>query len=388
MENSDASDGVKVILPPEPINPAFPRNNVAVFLGCDARFFPHAMTTVASLLEHAGPDNNYDLFVVQDGIAPERLAQAQSWVKRFPNASLRFVDIRPLVEKEGKNAFRTPRKMSYATFFRIFASELFSGIDKILYLDSDLVVFSDVAPLYNESLGDNLLAGCHDFVAEEHSRVNGELGDFWLRQLHMEPGQPYFNAGCVVMNLAGMRAGGIMRAFLDRNREITEGNLADQDVMNSVLSGRVKYLDCAWNYFDWWYDPEERSRNFSLMNERDRATVGEARSRVKILHYAEKKPWTRDYTGYNARLYWHYARKMPFYQESWANLKAECALWPTVKRKLVVSLQELNFNFRSRFSGPGGKTRYEARLYNLAMRKSGLDRQRALIRELEKNPQP
>ncbi|MDR1745169.1 MAG: hypothetical protein LBS30_05395 [Planctomycetota bacterium] len=224
MENSDVSDGVKVILPPEPVSPAFERNNIPVFLGCDDRFFPHAVTTIASLMAHADPDNNYDIFIVQDGIAPGRLAMAAAWMRQFPNASLRFVDIRPLAEAEGKEAFATHHNLSYAAYFRIFAPE--------------------------------------------------------------------------------------------------------------------------------------------------------------------KKPWTRYYTGHNARYYWDCARATPFFRESLERLKRECALGPTLGRKLLLAAQSGHFRLRALFAPAEKRERYKSRLHNLFLRGKGLDSQRALIRELESGAQP
>ncbi len=382
-QNQDAAAGVKVFLPPEPIEPAFHENNVPVFLGCDDKFFAPALTTIASVMAHASPDNNYDIFIVQDGIAPAKLAAAVAWLRQYPNASLRFVDIRPLVEAEGKEAFATHRALSYAAYFRIFAPDVFATYDKIAYLDSDVVLFGDVADFYHIPLEGNPVGACHDYVSEEQSRVDPRVAAFWRDKLDMEPGTPYFFSGGLVMDLARMRERGDVTAFLEKNRFIGGSNLPEQDVMNSVLQGHVTFIDCAWNYLDWWYDEEEKSRNYRLMNEADRLTVRNARPTVKVLHYAEKKPWTRDYVGTNARYYWQYARMTPFYDESVARLKDECALWPTIKRKAIIFLQEKNFRLRSLFCPEEKRERYEGRLNNLYLRKHGLDRQRRLVRELQ-----
>ncbi|MCD8352348.1 MAG: glycosyltransferase family 8 protein [Planctomycetaceae bacterium] len=382
-ENCDSDDGVKVILPPEPINPAFAENNVPVFLGCDDRFFAPALTTIASVMRHASPQNNYDIFIIQDGIAPARLKAAVQWMRRYPNASLRFVDIRPLVEAEGKEAFATNRAISYAAYFRIFAPEVFGAYDKIAYLDSDVVLFGDVADFYHIPLDGMPVGACHDYVTEEQSRVDPGVGKFWREKLGMDPGTPYFFSGGLVMDLSLMRERGDVKAFLEKNRFIGGSNLPEQDVMNSVLQGNVTFIDCEWNYLDWWYDADETSRNFRLMNPADRMTVRMARPNVKVLHYAEKKPWTRDYVGTNAQYYWENARLTPFYEESVMRLKDECALWPTLKRKAVVFLQENNFRFRLLFCPKEKRGRYEGRLNNLFLRKRGLDRQRRLVRELQ-----
>lgn len=94
------------------ILPAFAENNIALFLGCDDHFFAHALTVVASVMAHASPSRNYDILIVQDAVAPEKLACATEWARRFANARLRFVDVGEMMDRVGRDGFHVTPSVS------------------------------------------------------------------------------------------------------------------------------------------------------------------------------------------------------------------------------------------------------------------------------------
>ncbi len=370
---TEVARGVKIYAAGrDDILPAFEERNIPVFLGCDDAFFPHAMAVVASVMESASPDNRYDLFIVQEGVSERKLRAASEWMARFSNASLRFVDVGNMVDAIGRDAFQTTRHLSIAMFFRIFAPTIFANYEKIAYLDSDIVVLDDIAGFYNQDLEGNLLGACHDFTTERQSRVNPDVARFWERELGKSPGEAYFFSGGVVMDLGQMRSAGIEAVLFEKMRSLKGSNLPDQDLMNAVLKGRVKYIDCAWNLLDWMTDPEEESLNFGRVDSEALARIREARSGYKVLHFSEKKPWSAGYLGKNEEVYWRYAAMTPFYEETLAAFRAECRPWKTVPQYLTSLWQMANFRVRSRFASGGARAKYEGRLRNLAFRKRRL----------------
>ena len=370
---ASADNGLKVFVPPrDVVEPAFADNNIPVFFGCDDAFLPHAVTAAASMLEHASPENNYDIFIVQWGASREKMARAAEWIRRYPNASLRFIDIAGAVDLVGREDFQVTRAYGLAIYFRFFAPSLFPRYDRIVYLDSDMVLFGDVAELYHCDLGPNLLAACHDCVMEEQSLRNPSLGAYWREQLGKEPGEGYFNSGCLVMDLAGLRREDVEAGLFEKMRRIRGTQLPDQDVLNAVLNGKVRYVGGEWNYPDWMADPVEEGSGFGLVSAEMREAIRRNREKVKILHYCEKKPWTADYTGKNDAYYWLFAALTPFYGETVARLNAGCARNRLAGRYLLLTLQEGNFLLRSLFASAEEKGKYASRRRNVAQRRRAL----------------
>ena len=81
------------------------------------------------------------------------------------NISIEFVDLNYYIEKI-KDKLYTRDYYSKTTYFRLFIPNLYPQYNKVLYLDSDITILSDVADLYNIDIGDNLIAAAPDDVIQ------------------------------------------------------------------------------------------------------------------------------------------------------------------------------------------------------------------------------
>ena len=375
-----------VLSPPgDIVKPAYPdgENVIPVFLGCDDGFLPHALTVIASVMAHADSRNSYDIFIVQSGIPRERMDIAAAWMTRYPNASLRFIDIDPALAAI-RDDLVIMRRYGAATYFRIFAPEIFGRYKRIVYLDSDFIVLGDVADFFKLDL-DGMQAGAvQDPIITSHSLSSPEVAEFWRTQLGMRPGEAYFNAGALVMDLEAMRRENTQQEFFRRIREIEGATMPDQDVMNSVLRGKVKMLPCEWNCFEWMCDGEEEASDYLQMRAEFLPAVRAARERVKIIHYVGKKPWTMAYSGKSAGEYWKYAAETPFYRQSLEQLRRECTPGGLLVRRIAGRVQEGNFLLK-RLLAPKEKQRiYDIRLYKLRWRRKRLALHREFVETLLK----
>jgi lipopolysaccharide biosynthesis glycosyltransferase len=277
--------------------PAFRERNIPVFMTCDGKFLPHAMTAAASVLANGARSNRYDIVVIVHDIEADDLAAASEWARRFDNASLRFLDAGECLDLRGMGDFHVTDTFPLTVYFRLFAPDIFPNYDTILYLDSDLVALADVAELLRHDLGSALVAAGHDFGFEDELRNPYSLpGTRFLENaarcgVEYSPGDPYFNSGVMVMNLRAMREEETLEQFLNALCRMKEPMLPDQDILNLVCKGRVKFIDPAWNRMEWMEKPE--------------------RLQAKILHFSGKKPWDFRYSGGNGGCYWLYSGMSP-----------------------------------------------------------------------------
>ncbi|HEV8116333.1 MAG TPA: glycosyltransferase, partial [Acidimicrobiales bacterium] len=126
------------------------------------------------------------------------------------------------------------------SWYRVFLPDLLPEVDRLLYLDVDLLVLDSLAPLRAVDLGDAYLAAVTNVFEPAHLHRPAELG--------LAGPADYFNAGVLLMNLAALRRDGGAERLVDYGRRHAE-QLAwrDQDALNVVLgAGRVP-LPPRWN---------------------------------------------------------------------------------------------------------------------------------------------
>ena len=277
--------------------PAFPERNIPVFLACDGKYLPHAMTAVASIMAHGAKENRYDIVMLVHEVEADDLVAALEWAQRFDNCSLRFLDAGECLDLRGMEDFYVTDAFPLTVYFRLFAPEIFPNYDTILYLDSDLVALADVAELLRHDLGNSLIAAAHDFKFEDELRNPYSLpGTRFLENaarcgIEYQPGDAYFNSGVMVMNLRAMREEETLEHILGTLCLMKAPMLPDQDVLNLACKGRVAFLPSAWNCMEWMAHPKLRH--------------------AKILHFAGKKPWDFRYSGDRNDCYWSYSGMSP-----------------------------------------------------------------------------
>lgn len=197
------------------------------------------------------------------------------------------------------SGFRTGPRISTATYFRFLIPMLFDAqTEKVLYLDSDLIVDGGIGPLWETDLSGSVLAACRDIGCQQTR--HGKLG---LRASHH-----YFNAGVLLIDLKAWREEEVSRRtvdYLTHNRE--KAVYFDQDALNVCLQDRVKYLSCVWNFMPFL--------NFTRFQE-DFPAIAAGRLKPAIVHFAGSiKPWlkARDSHPY-VRRYWEFRDRSPWGQ--------------------------------------------------------------------------
>ena len=156
--------------------------------------------------------------------------------------------------------------VTQATFYRLFISDMLPNLERIIYLDCDIIVEADLAELWSLDL-----SGCGNAGV-----IFG--GDDTEVRLGV-PGGLEMNAGILVMNLDFWRQNDISRKCIEW-LERTESIFMDNDAMNVILHGAQKGVDERWNL---------NPIHFNVYSE-------ESTYPSRILHFAGAiKPWHKAY---------------------------------------------------------------------------------------------
>ena len=283
---------------------------VPVAFAADNNYVPMVSTTIYSMLKNASSDYRYDIYVLSRDISGENQQRMRDFFAQFDNASLRFLDVSHLIE--GYSLATNNPHISIETYYRFLVQELMPFYDKVLYLDSDLIVKDDVSKLFETELGDNLLAAVRDldFCAHINTKRDERI-DYARDILEMSDPYSYFQAGVLLLNTKAMREFHSIEewlSFAGDDRFIYN----DQDALNAQCEGRVCYLDYDWNVMT---DCNGRiSSVFAYAPANIYDAFLDSRNHERIVHYAGfEKPWTHPYCD-RSDLYWIYARETPFYE--------------------------------------------------------------------------
>lgn len=294
-----------------PYEAAAGRSIVPVVFAADDGYVPMVTTTIRSMLDNASKDRFYDIVVLTSNISGEHQSlMGECLVGNADNVSLRFHDVSPIAsdfELATNNAH-----IGIETYYRFIIQAVMPEYDKVLYLDSDLVIEGDVAKLYDTELGDNLLAATRDVDYLGNLNMNdGWRLNYTKTKLKMSDPYGYFQAGVLLLNIKAMREAYTTREWLEF-ASVRDYIFDDQDVLNTHCQDRVVYLDQTWNVM---HDCGHRVTNvFNFAPAYAYKAYMEARQHPLVRHYAGcDKPW--NFIGCDwAEHYWRYARETPFYE--------------------------------------------------------------------------
>ena len=234
-------------------------------------YFVQAATTLRSVLD-ASPDGQFRVACMLTEEIPQRL---QDKLKHLSEGRLELEYI-PLKGRL-QGIYIDPRYTEAASL-RLLLPELLPELDKILYLDCDIIVRQDLARLWEEiNLGDNYLGAVYE------AAIEGQAERF--RALGCDPAK-YFNSGFLLMNLKQMREENVSEKLLEACR-VPYLEFPDQDALNQVCQDRVLPLSPLYNSIRTFFIPKYKP---DFVRQYGEELWGKVQHEATI-HYTGGKPW-------------------------------------------------------------------------------------------------
>lgn len=262
---------------------------IPIFFAIDDQYIPFLAVALKSLIENANKDYKYLIKVLHTNVQEDHMKQIRKYENE--NVNIEFVDLSYYIERVQDKLY-TRDYYTNTTYFRLFLPELYPQYDKVLYLDSDIIVLGDISELYNTDMGTNLVAAAPDDIIQ----YNKVFQDYAELVVGVAKYQNYFNAGVLLMNLDELRKFKFEEKFLYLLGTVKFSVAQDQDYLNRLCKGRVKLVSHDWDVMPYVNDetkPED----------------------IKLIHYNfAYKPWHFEDVTYN-EYFWKYAEQTDFYDE-------------------------------------------------------------------------
>lgn len=268
---------------------------VPIIMATDIYYLPQTSVTMLSVLENGDKRFKYKFYILMpDGIVARNMSVIENVIRKYPNASVEYINM----GNRFSDATLNISHITSPTFYRLNAPSLFPQYDKIIYLDSDVVVDGDLHEFYSLDIENYYVGGVK--AASYHSVKNGNAT--YCKNNGLPAIDQYINAGVILLNLKTLREDDVEKEFEIRVKKGFRSQ--DQDVINGACYGHIKLLPYKYNCMITKYEGvEEQLLNCFRMQE-----ILEAHNRPITIHYAaEEKPW-KTFDCALADRWWKYAR--------------------------------------------------------------------------------
>jgi len=218
----------------------FRNNIIRIVTVTNDIYAKHLAVMLKSLLKNKKSINPIKIYVINSNISDSNIALLKKTVKKY-GAKIKFKNI----DTSLYSGFSTLEYITLETYYRLSIPDLFEDrIDKVIYLDSDIILNKDISKLWNIDVSEYYLGAVEDSWVR-NSR-NSDLG--------MPENSKYFNAGVLLINLKKWREHDIKNQVIDYiNTNPSTIKFCDQDALNAVLHDKWLYLDTKWNYQTYHY---------------------------------------------------------------------------------------------------------------------------------------
>jgi lipopolysaccharide biosynthesis glycosyltransferase len=253
---------------------------------CGDENYPMAMATMLySAAANLPPLYRLRVFIIDGGLAISSRQRLQKTIGSLPNVDLQWRKV-PMSRFEGLPTFGY---LLGSMYLRLLMDEVLPhDLDRVIYLDADLLVEADLSELWRQDFGNSVVLAVRNY-SRSMMRSHLPLPD--VDETARRRGR-YFNSGVLVINLKRWRdehVGSATIEYIRQNRSIVE--FPDQDGLNAVLFGKWGELDLSWN--------AQVHKLITLdqlgvgeMYEEIRRRREELLYRPRIRHYCgDKKPW-------------------------------------------------------------------------------------------------
>lgn len=288
------------------------RVNMEIACCTDRGYLKYCVTMWLSLFDHHQGEE-VGIHLLTNGLEAEEIEKARRIVEAHGARFAAYDVDGALLDALPKGQYGYITSTTYARLF--LPVILPEQVERVIYLDCDLLVTDSLLPLWNYPLGEG-----HEVAAVEDScSANAR----YYSRLHLSAEKHrYFNAGVLLVNLEAWRRNG----FVERAKNLLCGgelqlDYADQDVLNVLCCGRTTYLPFRYNLQEAMlrrYVPE--------MSDEARSKIVESLSSPAVIHFTYiLKPWTYESFHPYRSLFYHY-----FDQTEWAGERPI----PTLKQRL------------------------------------------------------
>lgn len=243
---------------------------------CDNKYAMPTLVSIISLVENTD-HCRYRIHILTNALSSDEKERFRHIINSKVDIVFHEIELQSFHEKA-----KEIRQHTHVTLTALIKFELpncLDNIDKVLYLDSDIIIQRDIYELFDINLEEKY-AAC---ASELWRNINNDSNDF------------YFNSGVMLLNLKYMREHNISGKLWEEKARLCSENksrLMDQDTFNNIFKAQVIKIDVLYNFNPYFLQQEY----ISIVNSDSQhyfIDKQEILDSIYIIHYVgkEDKPW-------------------------------------------------------------------------------------------------
>ncbi|MGN0017872.1 MAG: glycosyltransferase family 8 protein [Candidatus Gastranaerophilaceae bacterium] len=244
-------------------------------------YVKYLSVAIVSILLNSQKDEKFNFYILNSGDITDTSKKNIDELKKYKDFNISWITVNTeLFKNQGTNL---REDVTIETNYRFLIASLFPQLDKLIFLDADLVVVGSLSELWNTNIDNYYMA------ARENEQPQN-----YLQSLNIKNNK-YYNTGVMLCNLKLWRKNNIEPLFFENAKKYKNVcQFLDQDVLVITLQDKLLSIDKKWN-------------NLSYKNEFNENSI--------ILHWAsENKPWvSTTVPGY--KIYEKYAKFTNYYND-------------------------------------------------------------------------
>lgn len=210
------------------------KDKINILCATDENYAIYCLVMLTSLFENNN-DVDFKVFIISDNLSNDKFKLFNNLEKRY-NQKISIIEIpKDLFENF---PIREGDHISLASYYRIACGILLpEEVKRVIYLDCDLIINTNIKPLWNFSLENYYMGAIIDSVSKKQSE-----------RLNLNSGSDYYNAGVLLINVEKFREYEIFdKCLKEINLNPDKFIFHDQDLLNKVLEGKIKKLPLIYN---------------------------------------------------------------------------------------------------------------------------------------------
>lgn len=233
---------------------------------------------ITSILEN-NKDEECNIYILTSGLTNKTTRKFNELSKCY-NQNIEIITI----DNNSFNNLKVCDRFPISIYYRFLLPQLLANLDKVLYLDCDIIVTESITSLWNTNINEYACGVIEDQCSDDitlHNRIDCY--------------DKYFNSGVLLLNLKYWRKhhlSNILVEFISKKPE--KCLYPDQDALNATISDKVLFLEYKYNYQQLFFVKKENL----LLHKNKWGNLLKKDEIPTIIHFTSSiKPWHKGCTN-------------------------------------------------------------------------------------------